>query len=180
MKKRLAIICVLAMVMVIGTQVLPWKSGTDEGIYTDEATQVNESERLVRHATVSQTMHFLRCNHQVERRINIPEVLTGAALDTVTAYYELWHIQSMEKDRIVMERHIDLYCPAHVVISLDGAGQVVLAENRYGDGMAILKTLDAVPEADEIRKTLIAGVGFDSEQAAMDWLREHGLLNDRN
>lgn len=76
-----------------------------------------------------------------------------------------------------MERHIDLYCPAHVVISLDGSGQVVLAENRYGDGMAILKTLDAAPREDEMRKTLIAGVGLDSEQEAMEWLQEHGLLH---
>lgn len=174
MKKRLLIICILAVAMLIGVCIMPKESGLEPQL-PGSITQVNEQERLVEKATVSQTMHFQRCRHAVERRIKIPETLIGANFDDVTAYYDQWLIQSMTGDSLVMERYIDLYCPAHVVLSMDEAGQVVLAENRYGDGMAILKAVNTTPVDDETRKMLIAGMGFENEKEAMKWLAEKQL-----
>lgn len=176
MKKRLVIICTLAAAMLIGVCIMPKESGPEPQL-PGSITQVNEQERLAEKATVSQTMHFQRCGHAVERRINIPETLVGANFEDVSAYYDLWLIQSMTGDSLVMERYIDLYCPAHVVLSMDEAGQVVLAENRYGDGMAILKIVNTTPTDDETRKMLIAGMGFENEKEAMQWLKDKKLTH---
>lgn len=177
MKKRVIIACVLAAAMLFGTVMIPDLRGElPEDHLHENIVQVNEKEKLAEQATVFQTMHFRRCNHQVERRVEIPSGLIGADFEQAAAYYELWHIQEMTQEIIRMERYIDLYCPAHVVLSLDPSGQVVLAENRYGDGMAIVKTIDTKQPAEDKRKMLIAGIGFDGEEDALQWMRDVNLL----
>lgn len=175
MKKRLLIICTLAAVMLMGVCIIPNESSREIQLPGSIAPAA-EQERMAEKASVSQTMHFSRCGHAVERRVNLPETLIGGNFEDVTAYYDLWLIQSMTGDSLVMERHIDLYCPSHVVLSMDEAGQVVLAENRYGDGMAILKTINTLPCGDDVRKMLIAGMGFDDENEAIKWLTEKKLI----
>lgn len=176
MKRRAAIACVLAAAMLIGTCVMQTQHDAEDDAPQINVTQAAEQEKLSIQAQISQTMHFQRCGHQVERRVKAPQELSGAGFDEVTAYYDQWHIQSMEKDSLVMERYIDLFCPAHVVVNMDQAGQVVLAKNLYGDGMAIMEILDAMPVEEETRRSLLAGIGFDNEEEARAWLREKGII----
>ncbi|MBR2055237.1 MAG: hypothetical protein IKM05_07415 [Clostridia bacterium] len=176
MKRRAAIACMLAAAMLIGTCVMQTHNGTEEELPQREATRTTETEKLSGQAQIRQTMHFQRCGHQVERRVKVPDALAGADFKQVSAYYDQWLIQSMEKDSLVMERHIDLYCPAHVIVSMDHTGQVVLAENRYGDGMAILEILDTTPVEEEKRRMLLAGMGFDNREEAVAWLKMQGII----
>ena len=59
--------------------------------------------------------------------------------------------------------------------SVNEAGDVVLLRNMYGDGMAVVKDLGRSLDgfAPEAREALLLGVGFDTEQDAEAWLREH-------
>lgn len=177
MKKRFFISYGLCAAMLLAawitTAKAPSGNGTEEPLIITQ--QASEENRIRENTDVFQTMHFERCGHQVERRIKVPGHLVGAGFDAVSAYYDVWEIQNMTADTLEMERYIDLYCPLHKVIFLDRTGQMVLAENRYGDGMAILKVLEGKISEDELRNKLIAGIGFDSEEEAMMWLAEQGM-----
>lgn len=142
------------------------------------AAPVLETEKLSEQATVYQTMVFLRCGHNVSRRTQPAEEVRGEGFGAVRQYYDVWNILTLEKEKIEMERQIDLYCPMHKVISMDETGQIILSENRYGDGMAVIRIYEGGGEeiSGEIRETLIAGQGFDTEEAAEKWLEEMSIL----
>lgn len=139
---------------------------------------VSEGQRMEMDASVYQTMYFLRCDHSVSRRVKIADDVQTASFSDVQAYYALWHIQSITKDRVEMERQLDLYCPMHQVVHMTETGQVVLCENRYGDGMAVKKVYETDTESmtEETRNQLLAGMGFGSETEAEKWLEEKGIL----
>lgn len=142
------------------------------------ALPVSEEQRMDADAKVYQTMYFLRCGHNVSRRVGLAEDVKTATFSDVQGYYELWHIASITKKLVEMERQLDLYCPMHQVVNLTETGQVVLCENRYGDGMAVKKVYDADTETlpEEKRNQLLAGIGFDSEEEAERWLEKMGIL----
>ena len=153
------------------------KAPVDEGSTVPQSTSVpvSEQQKIGLNAQVYQTMYFTRCGHKVSRRTDVAEAVREDTFDAVRSYYNLWTILEMTGDRVEMERQIDLYCPMHKVVSLDEAGQVVLSENRYGDGMAILKIYEGTAADEKIRNLLIAGRGFDSETEAEKWLSEIGI-----
>ena len=179
MKKRFVMACSLCAAFVLTAWITRANAPADKEkedpmIITQ---QTAEEYRIREHAAVFQTMHFVRCGHPVERRIQVPGQLAGKGFDAVRDYYDLWEIKSMTEETVAMERYIDLFCPLHKVVYLDRTGQVVLAENRYGDGMAILKIYDATFPDEETKNLLLAGQGFDSEEMAEIWLREKQVLN---
>ena len=124
---------------------------------------------------IIQTMAFTRCGHSVTRRVLAPDALTGADFAAVQDYYELWQLESFSPDRLEMRREIPLFCPIHTVVGVNEAGDAVLMRNMYGDGMAVVKdtarTLDGFDP--DMREELLCGIGFDTEQQAEAWLREH-------
>jgi len=124
---------------------------------------------------VIQTMAFTRCGHSVTRRVLAPDMLMGADFPTAQAYYDLWQVESFSPDRLEMRRELALFCPIHTVVGVNEAGDVVLMRNMYGDGMAVVqdtgRTLDGF--APDTREELLSGIGFDDEEAARGWLREH-------
>lgn len=178
MKKRFVMACSLCAAFMLTAWITRANAPADKEKEDPKiiTQQTAEEYRIREHATVFQTMHFVRCGHPVERRIQVPGQLAGKGFDAVRDYYDLWEIKSMTEETVAMERYIDLFCPLHKVVYLDRTGQVVLAENRYGDGMAILKVLDGRITDDEMRNQLIAGIGFDSEEEAVQWLKEKGIL----
>ncbi|MBR3743476.1 MAG: hypothetical protein IKN04_23965 [Clostridia bacterium] len=156
----------------------PAQAPVDPGAADPESTQVpsasvlNQSDRVTAGCDILQTMGFSRCGHSVTRRIETPNHLIGADFAAVQAYYELWQIDSFSKDHIAMSREIPLFCPMHTVISVDDAGNAVLCQNMYGDGMAIIKTTDlSIDQFDaETREALLLGIGFDSQTDAEVYL----------
>ena len=122
-----------------------------------------------------QTMAFSRCGHSVSRRIALPGELIGSGLKEMQDHYSLWQIDEMREDQVTMKREIALFCPMHKVLMADEAGQIVLAENRYGDGMAVIKGYErSVGQfALEDQDALLLGMGFDSGEDAEAWLLAH-------
>ena len=71
-----------------------------------------------------------------------------------------------------MEQTFDFYCAQHQVLMPDASGMLCVFENRYGDALALVRTLDtplsALPEA--VQEELRAGKGFDSAEELERWL----------
>ena len=120
-------------------------------------------------------MGFSRCGHSVTRRIKAPAALSGADFAGVKGYYDLWQIDSFQRDQVVMNRVLPLFCPLHTVLSCDEAGNVVLCENMYGDGMAVKETTPySLSDFDEAcQEQLLLSLGFDSREDALAWLSSH-------
>ncbi|NLD83589.1 MAG: hypothetical protein GX637_05425 [Clostridiales bacterium] len=132
--------------------------------------------RVAAQCQVIQTMRFSRCGHSVSRRIQAPVEVIGGDFQAVQGYYDLWRIDSFTADLMEMSREIDLYCPMHLVLACNEAGEVVLTRNLYGDGMAIEKTFEGVTleQFDEAaRDALRLGLGFDTLEEAETWLAAH-------
>ena len=124
---------------------------------------------------IIQTMAFTRCGHSVTRRIAPGKAVEGMSFDEANAYYDLWQIEEFSGDRMSMRREIDLYCPMHQVLGVNEAGQLVLMQNVYGDGMAVHQEYrrSLTDFGEEIQGELVAGIGFDSVAEAEAWLSCH-------
>ena len=135
----------------------------------------DQDAKIISGCQIIQTMAFTRCGHSVTRRVEAPDTLIGKDFAAAQDYYSLWQIESFTPEHIDMRRDIPLFCPIHTVAGVNEAGEVVLTRNMYGDGMAVTKdtgrALDSFPPED--REALLPGLGFDSEQDAEAWLREH-------
>ncbi|MCR4886207.1 MAG: hypothetical protein K5919_04760 [Clostridiales bacterium] len=132
--------------------------------------------RASENCQVIQTMGFSRCGHSVTRRVRIPQELAGADFQGVQAHYSVWRIEEFAADKIEMTREIPLFCPAHRVLSVSEAGEIVLTWNAYGDGMAVEKTYEDRSVGDfspEEQETLLSGMGFDTREDAEAWLLAH-------
>ena len=122
-----------------------------------------------------QIMAFSRCGHSVQRRVALPREMTGSGLTQIQERYDQWQIEEFQSNRIVMTREIALFCPMHKVLMADEAGQIVLAENLYGDGMAVIRVYEDMLNrfGEQEQNQLLLGMGFDSLEEAEEWLREH-------
>ena len=163
-----------------GMMVTDAKAPVDRGTALVEATQapvqnVLENEKKVEAGCeVTQTMGFTRCGHSVTRRITAPERVIGMDFSAFQEYYDLWQIESFSSTRVAMSREISLFCPMHQVLTVNEAGDVVLSQNQYGDGMAVLRTypISLSQFDEETQEALRLGLGFDSEEEAAAWLGE--------
>lgn len=177
MKRRDVLWAVLMLAVFIGLGVANGHEPDEWVLPQPTVVPAAEQPSLNAGAQVYQTMFFTRCGHSVSRRTDAAAAVQGASFEAVRSYYDVWTILEMTEERVEMERQIGLFCPMHKVVSMTEAGQIVLAENRYGDGMAILKIYDATFPDEETKNLLLAGQGFDSEEMAEMWLREKQVLN---
>lgn len=177
MKKRETLWAVFVMAVFIGLGIANAHEPQEQLLPQPTVVPAAEQPSLNAGAQVYQTMLFTRCGHSVSRRTDAAVAVQGASFEAVRSYYDVWTILEMTEEKVEMERQIGLFCPMHKVVSLTDSGQIVLAENRYGDGMAILKIYDAAAPDEETRNLLLAGQGFDSEEMAEIWLREKQVLN---
>lgn len=148
-------------------------SGNAPGPALDAA---GDGVRASESCQVIQTMGFTRCGHSVTRRVRIPQELAGADFREVQAHYSVWRIEKFAADQIEMDREIPLFCPAHRVLSVSEAGEIVLTWNAYGDGMAVEKTYEDRSVGDftpEEQEKLLSGMGFDTREDAEAWLQAH-------
>lgn len=143
----------------------------------EQAEQAAENRpRAAAGCQVIQTMRFSRCGHSVTRRVAAPKEIVGADFQAAQGYYDLWRLDAFSPDQIEMSREIALFCPMHWVLACSEAGEIVLTQNRYGDGMAIEKTYPgiALDSFDaNTRESLRQGMGFDSQEEAEAFLSAH-------
>lgn len=121
---------------------------------------------------VIQHLRYTPCGHELTRRQNLPEELVGQGKDAVETAYDQWQITEFSSRQITMERQLDMYCSQHVVIMPDATGVLGIFENKYGDALAHVRSLetklDALPEAlqEEIRQ----GKGFNTLAELEQWM----------
>ena len=119
-----------------------------------------------------QTLSYARCQHSVVRRVTAPVEVHGQTLEQVQALYAEWSITAFSAKEIKMERRLQLFCPDHLVLMPDGAGMLCVFENKYGDGMALVKELGIavrdLPAA--AREEAQAGIGFSTPEEMDMWL----------
>jgi hypothetical protein len=123
-------------------------------------------------AEVMQTLTYSRCEHTVTRRVTAPVELYGKTLEEVKPLYPDWQITGFSAQEVAMARRPDLFCPAHLVLMTDDAGNLCVYRNKYGEALALEKTLETdvstLPAA--VREELAYGIGFGTEEALAGWL----------
>lgn len=121
---------------------------------------------------VVQHMTYTPCGHELTRRQPLPEELVGKTRAEAEAAYDLWQITSFSATELAMEQTLDLYCPEHQVLMPDASGILCIFENRYGDALALVRSLDtplsSLPES--LQEELRNGKGFDSVEELERWL----------
>ncbi len=131
-----------------------------------------EEVRVAAGAELMQTLTYTRCEHTVTRRVTAPVEVYGKTLAEVQPLYPEWQITGFSAAEITMNQRPDLFCPAHLVLMTAADGSLNVYRNKYGDALALEKTLDtevaALPAA--VQEELEAGVGFASEEALYAWL----------
>ena len=119
-----------------------------------------------------QTLRYTPCDHEVTRRLEAPTELIGKGRGDVEAAYDQWRVTSFAAQEITMEQQLDIYCAQHMVLMPDETGVLGIFENKYGDALAFVRSLEtelaALPDAaqEEVR----LGKGFDSLQDLEQWL----------
>jgi hypothetical protein len=119
-----------------------------------------------------QQLSYSRCGHNVDRRTPIPQELVGKTLNDVAAAYEGWQVTEFLPKRITMARLYPLYCAQHEVLMPDESGVLGIFENKYGDAMVFVRSLetslDSLPES--IQEEVRMGKGFDTMADLEQWL----------
>lgn len=129
-------------------------------------TQVAQGCQVVQH------LSYTPCGHSITRRMDIPTELVGKQRGDVEAAYDLYRVTAFSPTQIEMEQELDMYCAKHVVLLPDESGVLCVFQNKYGDALALLSSLETplqdLPEAvqEEIRK----GKGFDDLASLEQWL----------
>lgn len=161
-----ALLLCLALLMALA--MIPLRTGEPDAAETLRDT----GKALSAECAVTQQMTYAPCGHRVTRRIPLPAELTGKTLTDLTTAYEGWQVTSYAPDAVEMERTFPIHCPQHIVLQPDESGMLCAWQNKYGDALSLVKTLDVavneLPESiqDEVRR----GKAFDALEALEKWL----------
>ena len=121
---------------------------------------------------VVQHLIYTPCGHELTRRQPLPEELVGKGRAEAEAAYDLWQITSFSATELAMEQTMEIYCQEHQVLMPDASGVLCIFENRYGDALALVRSLDtplsSLPES--LQEELRQGKGFDSVEELERWL----------
>lgn len=119
-----------------------------------------------------QRLHYTPCGHEMTRRLDAPSELWGKDREDVEAAYDQWRITSFAPGEIAMELKLDIPCSRHLVLMPDEAGVLGIFENKYGDALAFVRSLEiplqslSQAAAEEVRP----GKCFDTLEALEQWL----------
>lgn len=121
---------------------------------------------------VIQHLSYTPCGHELTRRLDIPQELVGKTRAEVEGAYDQWRVTEFLPKQVTMEQQIDIYCAQHVVLMPDESGVLSVFQNKYGDALAFVKSLeipmDTLPDA--VQEEVRPGKGFDDMTALEQWL----------
>lgn len=171
-KNTAALLMGVAVLLLLTVGAALTRAGRQAG---EEPTQQVGGADVVRvrdGAEVLQTLTYSRCEHTVTRRVTAPVELYGKTLEEVKPLYPEWQITGFSAQEVTMSRRPDLFCPAHLVLMTDDAGRLCVYRNKYGEALALEKTLEtdaaALPAA--VQEELAYGIGFGTEESLAGWL----------
>ena len=156
----------LALLMVLA--MIPLRASEEDAAQTSrDATQTLSAD-----CAVTQQFTYAPCGHRVTRRLPLPGELAGKGRAELTAAYSDWQVTAFSPEAVEMERTLAIFCPQHIVLLPDEGGMLCAWQNRYGDALTLVKTLDlAVSELpDSAQEEARRGKGFDSLEALEKWL----------
>jgi hypothetical protein len=109
-------------------------------------------------------MRFTRCQHQVTRRVTVPQSCVGLDRKGFELVYPEWLMETFSESEITMSRDVSLYCPLHYVLMANESGGLAAYQNRYGDAMAWLSDVTGKMSdySEETQEKLLLGIGFDT------------------
>ena len=150
----------------------PQLSGTPLPENPADAAGTVASTRVESGCELIQEASYSRCGHTTTRRTQLPQELDGKTRQEVEAVYGGWQVTEFLPKRITMARKLEMYCADHVVLMPDETGVLSVFQNKYGDAMAFVESLDmrldSLPEAS--REEVRAGKGFDTLADLEEWL----------
>ena len=166
----LGVLGALAVLLAVGLK--PDQASAPE--QEPSAAQVDSAAgvTLAADCQVVQHLTYTPCGHELTRRQPLPQEMVGKTRAEAEAAYDLWQITSFSATELAMEQTVDLYCPEHQVLMPDASGVLCIFENRYGDALALVRSLDtplsSLPES--LQEELRQGKGFDSVEELERWL----------
>ncbi len=146
------------------TSTLPPESAANEA--GTQPSRVETGCELIQQLTYS------RCGHDVTRRTPLPQELVGKSRQDVETAYEGWQVTEFLPKRVTMAKLFDMFCANHVVVMPDESGVLGVFQNKYGDAMAFVQSLQlplgTLP--DSMQEEVRQGKGFDSLEDVEEWL----------
>jgi len=114
----------------------------------------------------AQALEYVRCGHEVLRRLPVPPEWVGKTKDGVLERLEeQYRLTAFSPSLIEISSRLELFCPQHFVLMLDGEGGLSVFRNTYGFGMDKITEL-RMPRVDEtLREKFVRGLPFDSREA---------------
>lgn len=160
----LTLLC-MAILMIVG--LTPRNASAPEPPQA-EAEQVGSdaSLLLLPDCQVIQHLTYAPCGHSLTRRQALPAELAGKTRADLEAAYDLWQVTSFAPAEVTMEQSFALYCPEHLILMPDDSGMLCIFENRYGDALALVESLDLPLSElpDSYQEELRPGKGFSTHE----------------
>ena len=162
-------VALLAAVLLLGVALAPAATlelppASPAGSQPGDVTEVG--------CQVIQHLHYIPCGHEMTRRQNLPTELVGQNKEAVEAAYDQWRVTEFSARQITMEQQLDMYCSQHIVIMPDETGVLGIFENKYGDALAYIRSLetrlDSLPEA--LQEEVRPGKGFNTLAELEQWM----------
>lgn len=160
----------LALMLIVA--LVPRDTVDDANLPQAAQVRSNAQQRTAADCQIIQHMTYSPCGHELTRRQVVPTELAGKELSDLAAAYDAWQIVSFASAEVVMEQTLPMFCPDHAVLLPDEGGMLCIFQNKYGDALALVKTLDQpvaeLPEA--VQQEVRQGKGFDSVETLEKWL----------
>jgi len=171
-----ATLVVTAVLLIIGlyprNAVAPDLTNTTPPENMADTAGTQPSIRVEAGCELVQQLTYSRCGHDVTRRTPLPQELVGKLRQDVEAAYEGWQVTEFLPKRVTMARLFSLYCAAHVVLMPDETGVLGVFENKYGDAMVFVRSLETTLDSlsESIQEEVRLGKGFDTLEDLEQWL----------
>lgn len=159
----LALLCMAAL-LIVG---LTPRTASAPELPPDAAQAGSDASLLLLESCqVIQHMTYTPCGHSLTRRQSLPGELAGKTRADLEAAYDLWQITGFAPGEVTMEQSLAIFCPEHLILMPDESGMLCIFQNRYGDALALVKSLD-LPLSDlpdSYQEELRPGKGFPTQE----------------
>lgn len=119
-----------------------------------ELVQANsQEEKISPNCSVLLKKIYLKCNHILEERIEIPQELVNKTQNDVEQYYSGWEIDKITKDEIVLYKEYDTECGEHYVFREKDGFIIVYQKTAKGEEVYKETNIptDYLSEADKLK-----------------------------
>ena len=166
--RKLAIgIIGMIILFLLGGLMLLWAS-----IPAADAVQTPQMLLVSPQAKTVQTIEYIRCGHEVQKRVDVPAQWAGQTKEGVQKLLpDTWRITSFDDTSIHMTGKEDLFCPQHWVLMLDEEGGPAVFKNRYGNAMEKIESVKLEGLNEASRQLLVQGLAFQAREEIDEWIQ---------